>query len=359
MSWKKPLSLVVLACLVSFAVPADAGAQHRGRGPSRGPSHGAVRGPATGQAVRAPVRGPVRGPVYGPSRGVRAGGGVGLRYGYGYGYGPLFYYPWFGYAYGFYPYGYGGYGHGGYGYGGYGYGGYGYGAYQWGGYPWGRYFGGGYFAGADIRIQVQPKTAEVYVDGHLAGMVDDFDGLFQRLSVTPGGHEIVIYQEGYRGITERLYLTVGKRYSVKRVMERLAPGEAQEPRPQPVAEAEAPPDPNQRDPRSRPDPYRRDPGPPPERYPPEPGQLPLAPEPASAESGFGQGAIRSQPADAEVLIDGERWEGSQEENRLVVNLAAGSHRIEIRKAGFATFVKTVQVKPGETAVVNVSLTPQR
>ena len=85
----------------------------------------------------------------------------------------------------------------------------------------------------------------------------------------------------------------------------------------------------------------------------------VVPEPASAESGFGQLAIRSQPPDAEVLIDGERWEGSQDENRLVVNLAAGSHRIEIRKAGFATFVKTVQVKPGETAVVNVSLTPQR
>lgn len=351
MSLNRPLGLVVLACLVSIAVPADAGAQRRGGGPSRGPAHGAVRGPATGQAVRVPVRGP----VYGPSR----VGRVGVGLGYGYGYGPLFYYPWFGYAYGFYPYGYGGYGYGGYGYGGYGYGGYGYGAYQWGGYPWGRYYGGGYFAAADIRIQVQPKTAEVYVDGHLAGMVDDFDGFFQRLSVTPGGHEIVIYQEGYRSITEPLYLTVGKRYSVKRVMERLAPGEAQEPRPQPAAEAEAPPEPIQRDPRNRPDPYRRYPGPPPERYPRDPGNVQVVPEPASAESGFGQVAIRSQPADADVLIDGERWEGSQEENRLVVNLAAGSHRIEIRKAGFATFVKTVQVKPGETAVVNVSLTPQR
>ena len=206
MSLNKPLNLVVLACLVSIAVPADAGAQRRGHGPSRGPATGQavrvpVRGPATGQAVHVPVRGP----VYGPSRVGRVSVGFGRGYGYGYGYGPLFY-PWFGYAYGLYPYGYGGYG-----YGGYGYGGYGYGAYQWGGYPWGRYYGGGYFAAADIRIQVQPKTAEVYVDGHLAGMVDDFDGFFQRLSVTPGGHEIVIYQEGYRGITERLYLTVGKR----------------------------------------------------------------------------------------------------------------------------------------------------
>ena len=29
-----------------------------------------------------------------------------------------------------------------------------------------------------VRIQAEPKTAEVYVDGFYAGIVDDFDGVF-------------------------------------------------------------------------------------------------------------------------------------------------------------------------------------
>src|SRR6185312_3885852 len=36
-----------------------------------------------------------------------------------------------------------------------------------------------------VRIEVSPNDAEVYVDGYYAGIVDDFDGVFQRLRVTP------------------------------------------------------------------------------------------------------------------------------------------------------------------------------
>ena len=58
-------------------------------------------------------------------------------------------------------------------------------------YPWGPYGYPPYRAyrvdpGASLRLEVKPKDAEVYVDGYYAGIVDDFDGTFQRLSVTPG-----------------------------------------------------------------------------------------------------------------------------------------------------------------------------
>jgi len=39
---------------------------------------------------------------------------------------------------------------------------------------------------ADVRIQVTPKEAGVYVDGFYAGVVDDFDGVFQTLPLPPG-----------------------------------------------------------------------------------------------------------------------------------------------------------------------------
>ena len=37
-----------------------------------------------------------------------------------------------------------------------------------------------------------PRNAEVYVDGRYAGIVDDYDGTFQRLDLEPGSHEIEI-----------------------------------------------------------------------------------------------------------------------------------------------------------------------
>ena len=58
---------------------------------------------------------------------------------------------------------------------------------------------------------------------------------------------------------------------------------------------------------------------------------------------------------ADVLIDGERWQGPEGVDRLVVQVAEGSHRIEVRKEGFASFTTEITVRAGETAPVNVSL----
>jgi uncharacterized membrane protein len=68
-------------------------------------------------------------------------------------------------------------------------------------------------------------------------------------------------------------------------------------------------------------------------------------------------AIRVQPADAVVMIDGERWDSSGGQ-RLDVQVAPGSHRIDVQKDGYQTFSTTVQVRPGESTPLNVSLTKQ-
>ena len=62
-----------------------------------------------------------------------------------------------------------------------------------------------------------------------------------------------------------------------------------------------------------------------------------------------------QPGDATVLIDGEPWRGPAGADRLVVQLAAGTHRVEIRKEGYDPFVTSVEIRQGETATLNVSL----
>jgi hypothetical protein len=123
-----------------------------------------------------------------------------------YGYGALglgyFYYDpfWGGYS------GYGGYPYAGY-YGGPYYGG---GSYYGGGYYGGGYgYGGGYSSGSEsgyygtgnLKLKMKPRDAEVYVDGYYAGLVDDFDGMFQKLELEAGPHRIEVRKAGYGTMT--------------------------------------------------------------------------------------------------------------------------------------------------------------
>ena len=72
---------------------------------------------------------------------------------------------------------------------------------------------------------------------------------------------------------------------------------------------------------------------------------------------FGTVAVRVQPADAEVLIDGERWEATAGE-RVLVQLSTGQHRVEVRKSGYKPYSTTVNIRSGQTFTVNVSLSSQ-
>ena len=62
-------------------------------------------------------------------------------------------------------------------------------------------YGDGQYYG-DIRLQVNPSNAEVYVDGYYAGIVDDFDGQYQRLALEAGPHKIEI---GARGLQPQVF----------------------------------------------------------------------------------------------------------------------------------------------------------
>jgi len=56
-----------------------------------------------------------------------------------------------------------------------------------------------------LRIEVQPKTAQVFADGYFAGVVDDFNGHFQHLNLTPGGHTIELRADGFQPLTFSTY----------------------------------------------------------------------------------------------------------------------------------------------------------
>lgn len=77
--------------------------------------------------------------------------------------------------------------------------GYGYPGY-YSGYPSTAY-GYGRSTHARLRILDAPRHAQVYVDGYYAGIVDDFDGVFQHLELTPGPHRIEIAAVGFAPVT--------------------------------------------------------------------------------------------------------------------------------------------------------------
>jgi PEGA domain len=151
-------------------------------------------------------------------------------------------YPW---GFGFFGYGYGlnyfydPFYSGGLGYPGYG-SPYGY------GYPggYGYYGSGGYDPGVDntptyesneparerdqdgptgeLRVKVKPREAKVIVDGQVMGVVDDFDGMFQKLSLTEGHHRISLQLDGYETLTFDVVIMAGQTVNYKGELHKLA-----------------------------------------------------------------------------------------------------------------------------------------
>jgi hypothetical protein len=253
-------------------------------------------------------------------------------------------------------------------------------AYGYGYYPWAPYYQVGPYPypypypfhyvdpGASVRLEVTPKQAEVYVDGFYAGVVDDYDGTFQRLHIPPGEHDITLYLDGYRTVKQHLRLSSDKTFKVKYQMEKLGAGEQTDPRPTPPA---PPPDEGQSQPGQPSTAYPpNEPGvrvgtprPMPPNVPPPPNvpRTPNAPPPPGASRqapGYGTIAIRVQPGDADVMIDGEPWHGPADQDRLLVEVPVGRHAIEIRKTGYRTYVTELDVHAGKSTPLNVSLRGQ-
>jgi len=232
MSYSKSIAIALTTFVCVTALAVDAGAQSRGGRAGGGHAGGSAgRAPSGGGHVsgQAAPRGGVRtGPTHGV---VTRGYGAPL---------PSRYYP--NYSYGRYPY----YGSRGY----YGYRGY-YPYYPYYGYPgfslsvgvgfgypyYSGYYGYGYpysyaypaypaypaygaavvvprgSAYGGVRIQGAPHNAEVYVDGNYAGVVDDYDGVFQRLDLEPGSHTVEI-RSGGRPIIYDVNVTPGQTVTI-------------------------------------------------------------------------------------------------------------------------------------------------
>jgi hypothetical protein len=131
-------------------------------------------------------------------------------------------------GYGYYPYGYGAYP--------YGYGAFGLGYFYYNPYRWYSGFAPGfstysYYDGyrrpfstfdiGELRLDVSPRHAQVYVDGYYAGVVDDYDGAFQALKLDAGTYRIEIRAPGFETLSFDVRITPGQKIRYQGDLRRL------------------------------------------------------------------------------------------------------------------------------------------
>ena len=113
----------------------------------------------------------------------------------------------------------------------YGYGSFGLGFFYYDPYVWaptwyynGYSYGYGYgYPVGEVRLQVQPRDAEVYVDGNYAGRVDDFDGSFQSLRLEEGTYRIEIVADGYEPLEFDVQIQPGRKINYRGTLLLLRP----------------------------------------------------------------------------------------------------------------------------------------
>jgi hypothetical protein len=113
----------------------------------------------------------------------------------------------------------------------YGYGAFGLGYFYYDPYRWPGYYpyGPGYYPNVgvvaydigELRLQVTPRHAQVFVDGYYAGTVDDYDGTFQSMKMQPGPYSIRIAAPGYEDLMFDVRINLGQKINYKGDLRRL------------------------------------------------------------------------------------------------------------------------------------------
>lgn len=214
----------------------------------------------------------------------------------------------------------------------------------------------------EVRCEVKPESATVLVDGYYAGRVDDFDGFFQRLKLTPGKHTLTFRNPGYVPYSVSVYGARGQDVHIK---QSLMPGEdrlSDDSRMQMQQGTEGrgrlvQPDGGEAYERPRGGYQQPHGGHEQPRYEDRPATPQSSPSPRVA--GQGMVRIRINPAGATVYIDGNFWGVIREEGSVEMQLSEGSHRIEVVMPGFQTFRQQVDVRQGQDVNVEAMLVTER
>lgn len=78
---------------------------------------------------------------------------------------------------------------------------------------------------AEIKLDVKPNRAAVFVDGVFVGHVAEFGGLGKALLVAPGKHKVLMSLPGYQNFETDIELVANQKSSVKTEMVKGGPAE--------------------------------------------------------------------------------------------------------------------------------------
>ena len=264
-----------------------------------------------------------------------------------------YYYP------GYYPYGY----PWGLGWGWWGWGWGWYGSYPW--YPWG---GGPYYYPEHERgdlgaldLDVRPEKAQVFLDGHLIGVADNFDGWPRYLWLQKGTYDLVFYHPGFKTIARQYTIYPGVVIDVE---DALVPGEAT--RPEDLAATST----EHRDERLKRREERGEDATPGEpewraRVERERGEMKQASpaEPSKAESPYdarqkpARLVLSVVPPDAAIYLDG-RFLGTGDDilrAQGTITVDPGDHELEVVRPGYTSKTTSFSAEAGEEVDLKVEL----
>jgi hypothetical protein len=60
-----------------------------------------------------------------------------------------------------------------------------------------------------VQLDVEPRRAQVFVDGSYAGLVEEFSGYFHHLELPAGPHDISIVADGYEPLSLHVIVSPG------------------------------------------------------------------------------------------------------------------------------------------------------
>ena len=81
---------------------------------------------------------------------------------------------------------------------------------------YGTYYGNYGYPTGELRLQVRPRDAQVFIDGSYAGTVDEFDGTFQSLRLEEGEYQVEIVLPGFEPLDFRRSDRPGREGHVQR-----------------------------------------------------------------------------------------------------------------------------------------------
>ena len=84
----------------------------------------------------------------------------------------------------------------------------------------GYYGDSGYYGRptGSLRLDIEPRDAQVYIDGAYAGLVDDFDGVFQSLRLEAGQYHVEVVLPGFESLAFDVYIQPGEKTTYRAEM---------------------------------------------------------------------------------------------------------------------------------------------